>query len=158
MGADGAYDRGAGADVDVAAVAADPDLLAHAGEHLGVLDVLEQGAIALLVLLLDGGDALHLLGDGLKALLVRGLGELGVHLGPLVVLAGGGELQVLGGGADLAARHVLIPELRMLLLVIGSLGEEGRDLLVAVLLRLRGIDTHISRGPETPPAKAVARF
>ena len=75
----------------------------------------------------------------LKALLVRGLGELGVHLGPLVVLAGGGELQVLGGGADLAARHVLIPELGVLLLVIGSLGEEGSYLLVAVLLGLRGI-------------------
>ena len=102
------------------------------------------------MLLLDGGDALHLLSDGLKALLVRGLGELGVHLGPLVVLAGGGELQVLGGGADLAARHVLIPELRMLLLVIGSLGEEGRDLLVAVLLRLRGIKLIFHAGLRLP--------
>src|SRR5699024_9324810 len=130
---------GAGANVDVAAVAAYPDLLAHAAEDLGLLDILEQGAVTLLVLLLDGGDALHLHGDGHKALLAGDLGELGVHLGPLVILAGGGQLQILGGGADFAARHVLVPELGMLLLVAGGLGEEGGDLLIAVLLRLRGI-------------------
>ena len=52
VGAYGAYDGGAGADMDVAAVAAHPDLVAYAGEHLGLLDVLEQGQIALLVELL----------------------------------------------------------------------------------------------------------
>lgn len=46
MGAHGAYSRGGSADVDVAAVAADPDLLAYAGEAPGLLDVLEQGEVA----------------------------------------------------------------------------------------------------------------
>ena len=75
VGAYRAHDGGAGADMDVAAVAADPDLLAHAGEHLGLLNVLEQGQIALLVQLLDGGDALKLLGQRLKPLLAGGLGK-----------------------------------------------------------------------------------
>ncbi len=47
--------------MDVAAVAADPDLVTDAGEDLRVLNVLEQGEIALLVELLNGGDALKLL-------------------------------------------------------------------------------------------------
>ena len=34
---------------------------------------------------------------------------------------------------------MLVPELGMLLLVAGGLGEEGGNLLIAVLLRLRGI-------------------
>ena len=139
MGADGAYGGRVGADVDVAAVAADPDLVANAGEDLGLLNILQEGEIALLMQLLDGGDALELLGQGLEALLARGLGEAGVHVGPLVVLTLGGELEVLGRGADLAAVKLLIPELGVLLLIGGGLREDGGELLIAVLLGLRGV-------------------
>src|SRR5699024_3614043 len=102
-----------------------PYLVAYAGKYLGLLNVLEQGQIALLMELLDGGDALKLLSELLKALLVGGLGKARVHVRPLVVLALGGELQVFGRGADLAAVQGLVPKLGVLLLVGGSLSEHG---------------------------------
>ena len=92
------------------------------------------------MLLLDGGNAAHLGGELGEALLLGGLGKTGVHIRPLVVFALGGELEVLSCGADLAAVHSLVPELGMLLLVCGSFGEEGGDLLIAVLLGLRGVE------------------
>ena len=42
-------------------------------------------------------------------------------------------------GADLAAVQLLVPQLGVLLLVGGGLGEDGGNLLVAVLLGLRSV-------------------
>ena len=92
------------------------------------------------MLLLNGGHAAHLGRYLLKALFLGGLGEAGIHVRPLVVLALGSHFEILSGGADLAAVHGLIPELGVLLLVCGGLGEEGGDLLIAVLLGLRGVE------------------
>ena len=139
MGADGADHRGGGAHMNVSAVAADPHLIAHAGKDLGVLYVLQQGAISLLMGLFDGQNALELLGKILVALLVGGLGEARVHLGPLVVLAVGSQIQVGDGVVNLAVMQGLVPKLGVLLLVQGGGGEVRADLLIAVLLGLRGI-------------------
>ena len=104
--------------------------------HLARLDVLGELAVARLVVRLDFGDLAELEGDVGKALGLGLLGHAPVHLGPLLMLAGGGGEQVLRRGAD--AREELEPHLRVLLLVQRRLLEYGRDLFVAVLLRLRG--------------------
>ena len=134
MVAGGADLGGGGADHDVTAVAALPDLDLGLLEDLGSLDILQQGTVALLVVLLDGGDQTELACQLIEALLFGGLGEAGIHVGPLVVLALGGGEQVLGGIAD--AAQLLEPQLGVLLLVVGGLQEQGRDLLVALLLCL----------------------
>ena len=132
---DGA-DRGSFlADDDVAAVGALPDAVALAGEHDGVLDVLEELAVALLVLFLDLAHHAELGSNLLEALFLRFLGHAGVHVRPLVVLAGSGVGQVLGSRGH-AVVEVLEPYLRVLLLVGRGLLEDLGDLHVAVLLGL----------------------
>ena len=61
MEADGTDVGGFGADDDVAAVAAFPDADTRFAEHLGSLDVAQQGTVAFLVVLLDGCYATELL-------------------------------------------------------------------------------------------------
>ena len=63
MVADGADFRRGGADVDMAAVAAFPAVFAGADPDFSGFDVGEELAVAFLVALLDGGDALELGGD-----------------------------------------------------------------------------------------------
>mgnify|MGYP006873004235 CR=1 FL=1 len=70
MVADGAYLGSLLAYDDVATVAALPDGVAVLREDFLVLDVLQQAAVALLVVLLDGGHAAELL----RQLLVPGKG------------------------------------------------------------------------------------
>ena len=84
----------------MSAVAALPYLYFALGEHCSGLDVLEQGAVTLFVMLLDSSDAAELGGKLGEAFLIRSLGEAFVHIGPLVVLAVGGGCEVLGGVAD----------------------------------------------------------
>ena len=127
------------ADVDVTAVAALPDHVALAAEHQAAFDVAEQLAVALLVFLFDGRDALELPGDVLKALRPGLLGELPVHVGPLEVLAVGGIVQVGRGGGHLAAVEQLEPHFGVLLLVLRGLLEDRGDLHIAVLLGLGSI-------------------
>ena len=136
MVAEGADVGGLGADDDVAAVAAFPHLHFAFGEDLFGLDVVQQGAVTLLVVLLDGGHTTELGGQLGEALGLCSLGKAFLHIGPLIVLACGGSGQVLGGGAD--AVQLLEPQLGVLLLVLGCLQEEGGNLLKAFLLGLRG--------------------
>ena len=70
MEADGTDVGGFSADDDVAAVAAFPNADTSLAEHLGGLDVAQQGTVALLVVLLDGRYATELLGQFMEALLV----------------------------------------------------------------------------------------
>ena len=120
----------------MAAVAALPHGLLALFEHLLHLDVLQQGAIALLVGPLDGSHAPELLGQLMEALFVGLLGEAVVHIRPLVVLTGSGGSQILRGGPD--SLQSLEPQLGVLLLVVGGGLENGCDLLVALLLRHGG--------------------
>ena len=90
--------------VDVPAVQAVPDLLELSTEDEAGFDVAGQGEVALLVVLLGHADGIPDLGDVLEALLASHLGEAGVELGPLVVLAGRGRDQVLLRGLGSARR------------------------------------------------------
>ena len=137
MEADGTDVGGFGADDDVAAVAALPDADTSLAEHLGGLDVAQQGTVALLVVLLDGRYATELLGQFMEALLVGLTGKAVVHVSPLVILALGSVQQVLGDGAQSA--QMAEPQLGMFLLVLSSLQEEGGNLFVAVLLGHGGV-------------------
>ena len=75
MDAGGADLGGLGAHDDVAAVTALPDLDLALLEDLSGLHVLQQGTVALLMMLLDGGDQAELGGKSLEAFLLGGLGE-----------------------------------------------------------------------------------
>ena len=132
MVADGADLGSLGANDDMAAVAAFPHLDLALLEDGGRLDVLEQGAVALLVVLLDGADLAELLGELGETLFLGGLGELVVHVGPLEVLAVGRGTQVLGRVAD--ALELAQPHLCVVLLVGARLTEDLGDLLEALLL------------------------
>ena len=125
--------------MDVAAVGADPHVLAVAGKDLALLQVLEQLVVALLVLLFDLADRLEQVGDAGEALLAGDLGELGVHLGPLIALAGGGVLEVLGRSGHGAVVQELKPDLGVLLLIAGGLLEELGDLDIALLAGCGGV-------------------
>ena len=94
MRADGANLRGFQTGMDMTAVAALPLQLAVLQEHIAVLDVLSQLAIALLMLLLHSGNAFHHHSDGFKALFPGFLCHGGIHVGPLIVLAGSGIQQI----------------------------------------------------------------
>ena len=109
MGAGGAEVGSLGANHDVAAVAALPHLDLTLGKDSGGFHIVQQRAVALLVVLLNGGDQTELGGQLGEALGLGGLGEALVHIRPLVVLAIGGSGQVLGGGAD--ALQLLINKL-----------------------------------------------
>ena len=69
-------------------------------EHLSGLHVMQQRAVALFVMLLDGADLAELLGKLGEAFLLGRLREALVHVGPLEVLAVCGILEVLRRGAD----------------------------------------------------------
>ena len=113
----------------VTAVAAFPDGLARLLKHLLHLHVGEQSAIAVLMRLLDLCNGAELISQLREALFLCFLGKGGIHIGPFVVLALGGGKQVVRGVAKLAQR--LEPELCVLLLVVGGLLEDLRDLLIA---------------------------
>ena len=134
VGAGGAQLGGLDTHDDVTAVAAFPNGDFALGKDFSGLHVLQQGAVTLLVVLLNGGDHAELGGQGMEALFVSGLGKAFVHVGPFVVLALSSGQQVLGGIAD--AVQLLEPQLGVLLLVISGLQEQGCDLLVAFLLGL----------------------
>ncbi len=132
VGADGACGWGLGADDDVTAVAAFPHLDFALFEDGCSFHVLEEGAVAFLVALLDGGDGAELLGEGGKAFGFGSLRKVFVHVGPFVVFAIGGSLQVGGGVTD--AVKFLEPQLGVFLFVVGGLQEQFGDLFVAFLL------------------------
>ena len=120
----------------MSAVAAEPHDLLALLEDLTLLQVVQQLQIAFLMALFNLCHALELGGQGQEALFLGGAGHVGVHLGPLLILTGGGSHQILHGGADPV--QGLEPQLGVLLLVQSRLLEDGRDLLVALLLGLAG--------------------
>ena len=73
MRANGAYLGSLGADDDMTAVAAFPNLDLALLEHLRGLEIVEERAIPRLMLLFDGGYAAELLGQLGEALLLGGL-------------------------------------------------------------------------------------
>ena len=118
------------------AVAALPDAIAVAREHYAVLDILQELAIALLVVLLDCTYATHSGSNLCEAFLVSLLSHAIVHVGPLEVLASSSVLQVLYGILDSTTLQILEPHLCVLLLVLRCLLEESCNLLIALLASL----------------------
>ena len=139
MIADGAYIGRILANVDMPAVVALPRIEAIAFEDLARIDALDELAIALFMLLFNGAHAVEKLGQGIEALGSGRLGEFGVHVGPLVVLAIGSVGQVGERIGHAAIVKRLEPELGVLFLVLGRLEEDVLNLDVAVLLRLAGV-------------------
>lgn len=122
---------------DASAVAADPDCVAVAGEFDSLLDVLEQLAVTLLMMTLYLADSAEFACDFGEALLVGLACHTIVHVGPLVVLTLCGVLEIGHCVGYLAAVEIFVPELGVLLLVVGCLLEDGCYLLITVLACLR---------------------
>ena len=139
VGTDRAGLGGGFADVDVATVAAFPDSNLVALENDIGVDLVLQGEVAGFVLFFDGSNLFELLGDVVVAFGASFFGEVLVHVGPLVVFAGSGKLEILRGGVNLTVVHELVPDFGVLFLVVGSFVEDGADLLVAVFLGFGGV-------------------
>ena len=136
---DGADFGGGGADDDVAAVGALPDGVAFFGEDHFVFDVLEELAVALFVMLLDGADHLEFLRDFLETLFTGFAGHPRIHIGPLEVLAVRGVGQIGFRAGHGAPVQILEPDFGVLLLIGRRLLEEVGDLDISVFLGLRRV-------------------
>ena len=118
-------------DHDMTAVAALPHLDFAPSKDLCHLQIVQQGAVALLVVLFNGGDQTEPLRQFMKAFFVGGFGKAVVHIRPLVVLALSGGEKVFGGVAN--AVQLFEPQLGVFLLIISGFEEQCRDLLKAFL-------------------------
>ena len=127
--ADGAEFRRFGAADDVAAVPANPVFLLFLHKDLAGFNIGQEGLVALFVAFFNLGDLGEEGGNFGEAFFFGDIGEALVHLGPLVVLAGGGFFEVLGGVAN--AVEQLEPDFRVFLFVASGFFEDGGDLLVA---------------------------
>lgn len=134
MVAGGANLRGLLAHDDVTAVAALPHLDLALGEDLRHLHIVQQGTVALLVVLFNGGDQAETLGQRMETFLIGCFGKAVVHIRPLVVLTLSGGEKVFCGVAN--AVQFFEPQLGVFLLIISGFEEQCRDLLKAFLLGL----------------------
>lgn len=110
MVAGGANLRGLLAHDDVTAVAALPHLDLALGEDLRHLHIVQQGTVALLVMLFNGGDQAETLGQLMETFLIGSFGKAIVHIRPLVVLTLSGGEKVFCGVAN--AVQFFEPQLR----------------------------------------------
>ena len=118
------------------AVSALPDHITILREHLLVIDVLQELAVTLFMLLFDSGHTLEFLGDLVEALLASLLSHAGIHVGPLKVLTTGGIFKILHRVAHLTAVQQFIPHLGMFLLVGRCFFKDSGNLYIAVFLGL----------------------
>ena len=118
-------------DHNVTAVAALPYLDLTLGKDLCHLHIVQQGTVALLMVLLNGGYQAETLGQLMKAFLIGSFGKAIVHIRPLVVLTLSGGEKVFCGVAN--AVQFFEPQLGVFLLIISGFEEQCRDLLVAFL-------------------------
>ena len=121
-------------DHNVTAVAALPYLDFTLGKDLRHLHIVQQGTVALLMVLFNGGDQTEALRQLMKAFFIGGFGKAVVHIRPLVILALSGGEKIFGGVAD--AVQFFEPQLGVFFLVVSGFKEQRRDLLVAFLLGL----------------------
>ena len=126
--------------VDITAVAADPEDLLAALENDFIFQVGNKLQVSLLVVGFDRRDSFKQTGDIIEAFLTGDFRKALVHFGPLIVFAGCCVLEVRDRVGY--AVQLLKPNFCMLLLVVRSLLEDGRYLLVALFLcgaRIEGI-------------------
>ena len=132
MIAGGADFGGLGAHHDVAAVAALPHFYFALGKHFCHFNVVQQGAVALFVMLFNGSHQAEPGSQFGEALFLSRLGKAVIHIGPFVIFARGGGFQVVGGIAD--AVQLLEPQLGMFFFVISRFQKQCCDLLKTLLL------------------------
>ena len=120
---------------DMTTVAAFPNLDFALLEHFLCLNIAEQSAITLLMTLLDCSYETELCSKLLEAFFFSCLCEAIIHVSPLIVLAIGSSSKVLSSCAN--TLKFLEPELSVLLLIVGSVLEDGSDLLKTILLCTR---------------------
>ena len=118
----------------MSAVSALPHLHFALLEDSLCLYIVQQGTVALFVMLLDLRNGTELLSQIMEALLIGGLRESVIHIRPFIVLARGCGCKILRGVSD--AAQLLEPHLGMLLLVVRCLQKQRGNLLIAFLLRL----------------------
>ena len=99
-------------DHDMTAVAALPHLDLALGKDLRHLHIVQQGAVALLMVLFNGGYQAETLGQLMKAFLIGSFGKAIVHIRPLVVLTLSGGEKVFCGVAN--AVQFFEPQLSLL--------------------------------------------
>ena len=89
--------------------------------------------------LFDRTHCLKQCGDLCKALSLCLLGELRIHIGPLIVLTGSGIFQILRCLRHLTTVQQLEPDLCVFLFVVCRFLKQLADLYIAIFLRLRSI-------------------
>ena len=136
MVADGAYLGSLGANHDVSAIRTLPDAVALAAEDDGVLNVLQQAAIALFVMLFYGTHHLKLFRNLVKSFFACLACKLSVHVCPFIVFSLGGIEEVLFCAGNAAAMQQLKPDFGVLLFVGSGFFEDSGYLDVAVFLGL----------------------
>ena len=146
MRADGAHLGSILADDDMAAVGALPDHVAVAGEHKAALNIRQQLAVAVFVLTLDLSHFFKQESQVVKALFLGVLRHLGIHIGPLVILALGGVQQVVGRAGNGVAVQRLEPQLGVLLLIGSGLFKDLCNLNITVFARLGCIERVLVAG------------
>ena len=145
-----AYLRSIGALMDKATVAAAPDNLVITAEHGAGLKVSQQITVLLLVLLFSNGNVLHYGSNHWEAFLTGNGGILWIHVGPFLVFAISGSLEVGCSVTDYAGRESgsdfsvttleeLEQALGVLLFLIGGFFKHGRNQNIAFVLGYGGI-------------------
>ena len=126
--------RSLGAHNDVSAIAAFPNLHFASFENFSSLHIVEECTVALFVAFFDGRYAAELLCEFRKTFLLRSLCKSCVHIRPLIVLPFGCGSEIFRCITNTV--QLLKPEFSVLLLVVGSLEEEGSNLLKSLFFRL----------------------
>ena len=132
MSAGGANVGGIGANNDVTAVTAFPNLNFALLENFSGFYVAEKRAISLLVMLFNCSNQTELFSQLVEAFLIGDLGKSCVHIGPLVVFTLSSSAEVLSGVTQTV--ELFEPQLSVFFLIVGSLEEQGSDLLIALFL------------------------
>ena len=108
-------------DYDMTAVAALPYLDLALSKDLCRLHIVQQGTVALLMVLFDGSDQTEACGKLVEALFVGGFGEAVVHIRPFVVLTLSGGEKIFRGIAN--AVQFFEPQLGVFLFIISGFEE-----------------------------------
>ena len=135
MIANGADIRRLSSNYDMTAVTALPNLDLALGKYFLHLNILEERTVSLFVMLLDLTDCTELSCEFRESFSLSCLGEILIHVCPLIVLTVSSSLEVICSRTD--AVQLLEPHLCMLFLIVSSLKEDSSDLLISFLLCLR---------------------
>ena len=131
MVADGAGLRSLGADNDVAAVTAFPNLDFRFLKYLGGFNVLEQSTVTLLMTFLNCCHTTETCCKFRESLLLGSYGKALIHISPLIILTIGSSGKVLS--SITYTLKFLEPEFGVLFLIVCCLLKYGSYLLKAVL-------------------------